>query len=353
MKPSKKRKIVGFTLLSLFLIVAAAPAYFISYFILVPALSSDCALEDFIEDGVAVVSNYDGRRSLRERYAEPKVYSLGENRPSMFVKLNNFDFRADQDYALEKDAGRIRIAVLGDSFTFGEGVEIEQTYPMVLERKLNGEGKERYEVLNFGVPAMTNRASMERLRKTVLPFSPDLVVFQTVGRLVFTNQSRLHALNDWVIRKAIEVYDDPGIEAFVSAHVSPVFEWMNMFIESTLWKQYWSETCTTFIEREVGGALRQFRALAEEGDFKPFYFPISTPQILRQVEEEVCAELGITYVPLKEPDRGDLLNDLSMDYSLKKYGYDDNHPSPEGHVVLAESIYQALLETAPGPPGSP
>ena len=42
----------------------------------------------------------------------------------------------DREYSLGKPAGRFRVAVLGDSKTFGNSLAIEDVYTEVLERRL-------------------------------------------------------------------------------------------------------------------------------------------------------------------------------------------------------------------------
>jgi lysophospholipase L1-like esterase len=61
--------------------------------------------------------------------------------------------------------------VLGDSFTWGHGVEDEQVYTRLLEKLLDG-----VEVLNFGLSASSTDQQLLILRRHVLPYRPDLVV---------------------------------------------------------------------------------------------------------------------------------------------------------------------------------
>lgn len=71
------------------------------------------------------------------------------------VHTNNFGFRGQENVSEIKPAGVYRILVLGDSMTFGWGVEDEETYSVVLERNLNILAKIvnnnlKFEVLNGG-----------------------------------------------------------------------------------------------------------------------------------------------------------------------------------------------------------
>jgi len=92
------------------------------------------------------------------------------------VKINSLGFR-DYEYSLKKPSEVFRIAVLGDSFTFGYGIEIGETYSKQLENKLNEENKEKkYEVLNFGGNGGNTLLEAEYLKERVLEFEPDLVI---------------------------------------------------------------------------------------------------------------------------------------------------------------------------------
>lgn len=77
-----------------------------------------------------------------------------------------------------------RIACLGDSHTFGAGVDEGASWPLVL-RELASSDPERFgakindvEVLNAGVNAYDTRREVSLLRSRVLDFEPDLVLIQ-------------------------------------------------------------------------------------------------------------------------------------------------------------------------------
>jgi len=92
---------------------------------------------------------------------------------TVLVKTNSLGMPW-REVALEKPAGRARIAFLGDSFTFGCWADtVEKSLVGVFESGVSGA---RWEVLNFGVGGY-GFADMELLlREEVLRFSPDYVV---------------------------------------------------------------------------------------------------------------------------------------------------------------------------------
>lgn len=96
-----------------------------------------------------------------------RLYRLeGHSRPD----LNALGFR-DVEFEADKH-GRVRVAVMGDSFVFGDNVGPRQTLPKALERRL-GPG---YQVWNFGIAGDGPDQSYARLVHDALPFAPDLVV---------------------------------------------------------------------------------------------------------------------------------------------------------------------------------
>jgi hypothetical protein len=84
----------------------------------------------------------------------------------------------------EKPEGTFRIAVLGASMDMGWGVRYQDTYINRLEDWLNADARapspsrpRRYEVLNFAVAAYSPLQRLETLRRKVLAFHPDLVIY--------------------------------------------------------------------------------------------------------------------------------------------------------------------------------
>lgn len=96
------------------------------------------------------------------------------------IQINSFGIR-DKEYSLEKNSSTYRIFILGDSFTFGQGVNNEEAYPEVLEEKLNAlyEGTQ-FEVFNLGVPGLSTDSEYVRLIH-YSPYAPNMLILQTCG----------------------------------------------------------------------------------------------------------------------------------------------------------------------------
>ena len=82
-------------------------------------------------------------------------------------------------YPVGRTPNTLRIAALGDSFTFGWGVQAEEAWPALLETRLDealeGSGVDA-EVLNFGVPGYNTWLSLLHWRRVVSRYKPDVVL---------------------------------------------------------------------------------------------------------------------------------------------------------------------------------
>lgn len=107
-------------------------------------------------------------------YAEPNP-GADVLRDGIRYKINSAGLR-DYEYRLEKPKDVYRIAVIGDSITWGYN-QLEDTYPKALERKLRGNFQDKkFEVINFGIESTGSQNHLELMKKRVLLYSPDLVI---------------------------------------------------------------------------------------------------------------------------------------------------------------------------------
>jgi hypothetical protein len=144
----------------------------------------------------AVLRGYDRRRSQspppppeRLDVLRPNPHGTGSYRLKPGVHLDTSvggrRIRIDtnrhgmrwRDVAVEKEPGRGRIAILGDSFAFGCWADtVEQSLAGVFEAGLS---RRRWEVLNFGVGGYGYVDMELQLREEVLRFAPDHVIVAT------------------------------------------------------------------------------------------------------------------------------------------------------------------------------
>ena len=97
------------------------------------------------------------------------------------VKTNFNGLREDEEHPYEKPENTFRIALVGDSITFGMYVEQNQTFGHILETMLNKNSQDiNYETLNFGVPGYNTMQEYEVIKEKVLQYDPDVVIITFV-----------------------------------------------------------------------------------------------------------------------------------------------------------------------------
>jgi hypothetical protein len=100
-----------------------------------------------------------------------RVAANGPAKRDPQVSINSLGFRERE--IGRKDPARYRIAIIGDSYTWGQALEVQERFSNVLGELLGP----RFEVLNFGMPGHTMSGHLEEL-EPVLKASPDFVLLQ-------------------------------------------------------------------------------------------------------------------------------------------------------------------------------
>jgi lysophospholipase L1-like esterase len=88
------------------------------------------------------------------------------------IKINSQGFRGPEPTS---DPATERVIVLGDSITFGNNLELEDTFPFKLQQRLVSQGR-NVEVLNFGVGGYDTLQEVALLEIRGVKYHPNLVV---------------------------------------------------------------------------------------------------------------------------------------------------------------------------------
>lgn len=107
------------------------------------------------------------------------------------VEINRDGYR--QGEIAPKRPGEIRMVAIGDSFTFGEGVEAEEAWPRALRAVLERSTARPVEVINAGVPGRWTDEYYLELKARSLGLEPDVVLLGFfVGNDVDGEDARAH-----------------------------------------------------------------------------------------------------------------------------------------------------------------
>ncbi len=257
------------------------------------------------------------------------------------VRTNAHGMR-DRERTPTKPAGTVRIAVVGDSFTFGFGVDGDEAYPAVLERLLNpAVGPRRFEVLNFGVGGYSSRDEAVVVREKVVAFGPDLLL---VG----------YVLNDPEI--------DP-VQPLHAAFARPAW-WQHWHLLRLLARAVDSRRVadlgggnyTRALHKDarkwgsVEGAFTAMAATARDHGFATAVaiFPLMPA---RNWKAYPYADLHAQVRAMAEA-RGFLVIDLLAAWSGVEpreiwVSAQDRHPNARGHELAARAVYQSLIAAFP------
>jgi lysophospholipase L1-like esterase len=115
------------------------------------------------------------RMALLRRFA-PWLPAEFRHSPVWRISLNDDGFRSAPIVAAKRP-GVLRVACIGDSWTFGMNVNQDQAYPARLESLLRQQTPQKdVEVMNFGVLGYSSFQGLELLRRRVLDLRPDVLV---------------------------------------------------------------------------------------------------------------------------------------------------------------------------------
>lgn len=258
------------------------------------------------------------------RHTLPPYYEEFEYLDNHLVhyKINSDGFR-DEEYSVTKPNNTFRIVVLGDSYTFGLGMQLNETLPKQLEIKLNEDTKMNYEVLNFGVPSFNTKEEVEMLKGIGLKYQPDSVIVAFMDNDVYDNE-----YNKEVYYNLSEEYKNRKLkpkqaqtEKLIWAEVDK--RW-NQRLKSMPFEETW---------KIVKDPLDELSVLAEKNNFEVMIFLYQGGSVYEERLKEICSEKNWYYVKFKK----------NIDIDDKDLSLSNYHPTPLMNRIASENIFNAIL----------
>ena len=258
---------------------------------------------------------------------------------------HNSSAMRDIEYSFLKEKGLYRIAVIGDSVTYGLGVEKNQVYTEVLENEINKNNSERVEVLNFGVPGYNAFQDYMTVKSKVLKFNPDCVI------MTFTA--------DDVEKSPVVIWVEGEFCLFTN-----YMEGTPFYVNSV----HWSLFRASSLYRLIYKSLIVFLLSTKNNTLSdPHIDPVSSWKAVRLIER-LCNKEGILFFLVISPslaqgepeylkalskirqfaerdrvkivDLGPLYEKNSPKLNIS--GEDFEHPNALGHRLIAEQIENFL-----------
>lgn len=269
------------------------------------------------------------------------------DRPTVYFVPENAKTLQDFSYEAVKPANTYRIAIVGDSFTFGPYLQFDDTFVKRLERWLNLNVRQpKVEVINYGVPRYSSNHEVAVVQRA-LDQQADLVILQIT-------------LND----PELKPYHPTSLLVDQSTGQvklqQPLFRWWRSLgfvvtrIENTVltneyqdyfFKLFASQRSFDMFKSSIADMKRRcdqkgvpllavvFPLFGIEVNAKYPFFP------LHQRVRETLDSYQIQSLDLAETYRGIPLERLQVIPGI------DRHPNEIGHRLAAESIYSWLAAT--------
>lgn len=296
------------------------------------------------------------------------------------VRINSLGLR-DREIGYEKPEGTYRVLALGDSQTFGLGVEADQSYPKVIERALNAASGRTVEVINSGVPGAGTAHELDFLEREGWRYDPDLVVvgffYNDLGnnracKLFTLNEGRLerHAFPGVNVRRFKEQETtDPKLEGVLALRAPQPVEvpqpsvWIRhshlaRWVRERASRIYQrsnaqNETSSTLAAHSQALTARLFEEIERQCRERkvPLLIALipSREEVNRQKLPNLYHKYGPLFHHLKEPQRSvlDLMPTIRATGSPPPYFSTDMHLTPNGQKRVGERIAQEILSLDP------
>ena len=264
------------------------------------------------------------------------------------VRTNSLGIRGPE--IPPKSADEFRILVLGDSITFADYVEEDETYPAYLEQRLRAShSRQSIRVINAGGPNIGTIEEAELLAELAPAVHPDLVL---VG--FYLNDSRVQVGYPDVLRLPSWLRWSRLVQRVVMSwayyrhrtHAGRTYDWARAFLERRwLSDRAAYEQLISFAEADWGAAWREeswplveagFRRMLMLGQRYGFRVAMAAFPVRVQVESQIWDNRPQQRLKLLADQLGIPLLDLLpiLRASANRNFYDHCHLTPTGNALV-------------------
>lgn len=260
-------------------------------------------------------------------------------RPSVRIDFHGETFTTnswgmrDREYEQTPAPRTYRVAIVGPSFVMGSGVSDQDVFEWILEDRLNAEfGGRRYaayEVLNFAVAGHSALQELYVFENTALQFQPDALFYFSYQ----TDVSRVI----------------PSLADRISIGAEIPYPWLQEIIRNSgalagMSQDELETRLVPFSSEIVSQVYRRIVSLAKENGILPvwIYLPIlGSPETGSEYRELVreAREAGFITIDLSDVFAGEEVSTVAV-------APWDMHPNREGHLLIADRLFDAIVSIA-------
>lgn len=190
-----------------------------------------------LEAGVRLLGLSSGLKFIPDPYVgwvhrASHTYTSRMEGRTIEIKINSRGLR-DHEYAYEKPENTFRILVLGDSFTEAFQVHMDDSFPKLIENRLNNESAGEVQVINAGASGYGTDNELLFYRHEGLKYEPDIVLLALyIGNDIRNNWYKLENQDAGGTQKPYFVPEGDGlaIREFPFFRQESLFSRVKMFL---------------------------------------------------------------------------------------------------------------------------
>lgn len=275
-----------------------------------------------------------------ERFKDAEFYTLekGEGYPP--DEETNVDGLRDVTRPVETREGLRRIVILGDSVTFGHGLEATQAFPHLLERS----GQHADDVFNVALPGWSTRQeriAYERIARKYKPNAVILAVCLNDLAELQINLTKPPALVLSLFKRSAAVRLALGASNREIGAVEELFTEPDSARVNDAFRLFFQEVRTLRDEVAKDGA--SFRIVVF-----PFRFQVEPNAPPPSVQERIAVFGATESIPVL-----DVLKEMRAEKDPTALFLDYDHFSEAGHVRVAQLLDRELQSSLPSPADAP
>lgn len=243
-----------------------------------------------------------------------------------YTVINHFNsdtLHQEEEIPIEKKENVFRIITIGDSFTFGANVNTAENYPSKLQHLLDkkcGSGN-KFEVINLGVSGYDVEYTVERFKYRGLKYDPDLVLWLIIPDHL-TRINKLISEKTEAFKKIMlsTAEGRKELDEGPYAHLAKAREFIKWEMGEMKIVEYQRNIFDKYVLHYTGPTI--FVSFEDSG--------------LTQLQVQLLQEM------IKKNKNIEYFDRLR---SLKRNGglMPDQHPSKKGHTLIAEDIFNYLI----------
>lgn len=256
---------------------------------------------------------------------------------------------------------KYRILCIGDSSTYGLGASDinEFSYPAQLQKILNEKiHGQKFEVINLGIPGINSSQVLNRFRKNVTEYNPDIVIamvgindswnLEESNILKFYNDSNINILNSLRLRLGLLLNESQLYQfiklVFISSEINKLI--IPEHSDTARSKGFMISAQETVKSRALAYSIMhnitEMSQIAKSNHVNIIFMKYHSagwgrPEL---IIHRTYLQLGVPIV-----DNARVFN-KAQSHNLNVLGSDNWHPNDLGYLLIARNVYNTMVSSA-------